>query len=194
MKNTLIAMLTASIIMIQPVVAQTMTETATATATAVKLPPAMFISTINSDDIYDKIRLHQAFTDIDKESLGNPIKIYVHHRLEATAGGTAAGLTSAMLAGGSLGLLPVVVNNDLVLTYELRVNNQSLAKFEYRENFTDAINIYQDQGPGGLDDSALAWAVSTVDQFTAAVIKDPKILSLIEEYNYYFAVETPSSE
>ncbi len=159
------------------------------------LPPFLYTSTLESDEIYDKIKDSELFSALDKEGLGNSLRLYVSHRFEATAGGMAAGLTSAMLAGGSLGLLPLVTNDDLVLTYEIRVHNQSIASFDYRENFTQAKNIYSEGGLYTMDKEEKAWALSTVARFLDDAAKSKELMDLSEEYDFYFSdIENNTSE
>lgn len=150
------------------------------------LPPVFFISTIDSTDFYNKLKGTPLFEKMDKENIGNPLKLIVTYNMEPTAGGEAAGLTSAILAGGSLGLLPMVTNNDLVLTYEFRVHNEVVASVSYRENFTKAHNMYSNEGLYSLDKDSLAWAMTTKDKFIEDIQKVPELSHLINEYNYYF--------
>ena len=149
------------------------------------LPPVLYLSTIEGSELFDKLKQSPSFAAIDKENIGTPLRLIVSYKLQPTAGGTAAGLTSAILAGGSLGILPVVTNNDLVVTYELRVHGQPVAKQEYRENFTQAQNMYSNP-QGGLDKASMAWVVSTADRFVVDIASDSKVRALVDEYQFYF--------
>lgn len=158
----------------------------TAEGTEQSLPPVLYVSTVDSDELYNRLKQAPSLENMDKESVGNPVRLLISYKFEPTAGGTAAGLTSAILAGGSLGILPMVSNDDLVLTYEFRVHNQVIASFSYRENFTQAKNMYSNAGLYSLDGKALAWAVGTTERFLADIGKDQALLDLTEEYHYYF--------
>ncbi|NKF49344.1 hypothetical protein G3R49_01955 [Shewanella sp. WXL01] len=159
---------------------------ANAVAEKIALPPLNYTSYIGADELYDKLKQSEVFSNLDKENFGTPIRLIVRYRTENTAGGSAAGFTSAILAGGSLGILPVVTNNDFVLTYELTVQNQVIAAIEYRENFTEAANMYQAEDLHRLDGDELVWVMTTAEQFIEQVQADPEVRSLIEEYDYYF--------
>ncbi|WP_394131467.1 hypothetical protein [Shewanella maritima] len=159
----------------------------TATTSSFVLPPLHYISFVDSDSFYDKLKGSAVLSKLDKENYGTPIRLVVTYRMENTAGGSAAGFTSAILAGGSLGILPVVTNNDFVLSYELRVQDQVITSREYRENFTEATNMYSNKGLYNLDGEALEWAISTTDQFVNDIADDAELAELVEEYDYYFA-------
>jgi DNA-directed RNA polymerase alpha subunit len=151
------------------------------------LPPMLFISTIDDSSFYDKLKAMPLLENIDKENIGNAMRLLVTYKLEPTAGGGAAGFTSALLAGGSLGILPVVTNNDLVITYEIRVHNEQLASVSYRENFTKAQNMYSTEGLYSLDKESLAWVNTTVAKFVEDIKHNVQLIELVDEYNYYFA-------
>jgi hypothetical protein len=161
---------------------------ATASVTAIEqtLPPVLYASTVDAEEIYNKLKQAPSLVHLDKENVGNPVRLVITHKFEPTAGGTAAGLTSAILAGSSLGILPVVSNNDLVLTYEFRVHNEVIASFSYRENFTQAQNMYSNQGLYSLDDKALAWALTTTDSLISDMSSNQALQELSEEYHFYF--------
>ena len=147
-------------------------------------PPMVFVSMISEEKLVEKIRAVPHFADLDKDALGSPIVLRVRYFQRMTAGGTAAGLTSAVLSGSTLGLIPLVTNNDLVVVYEFNVHGTPIASFEYVENFTEAQSLYS-AGEGGLKGSALEWAEGTVDQFLADVDGNPAIQEIIDEYQYY---------
>ncbi|WP_417349557.1 hypothetical protein [Ferrimonas sp.] len=174
MKHTLLALTLASI-------------TALAPAQGRELPPMMYLTSMNLDSLQETLQRTPEFAQLNGELIGSPLRLVVSHEFEMTAGGSAAGLTSAMLAGGSLGLLPVVTNNDLVITYDIRVHNQSVSKYQFRENFTEAKNIYADQGNTALAKEAATWVLSTVEPFLEQMNADPKVTQLLEEYQFYFS-------
>ncbi|WP_372871249.1 hypothetical protein [Shewanella sp.] len=149
------------------------------------LPPVLFISTFDGDALFDKLKATKSLAGIDKENIGTPLRLVVSYKLQPTAGGTAAGLTSALLAGSSLGILPVVTNNDLVLSYDFRVHGKTITRMEYRENFTQAQNMYSNP-QGGLDKDAHAWILSTTEQFLKDLSANQEVATLVEEYNFYF--------
>ncbi len=150
-----------------------------------KLPPVMYYSTLE-DSLFDTLKSNPVFSQIDKELYGSPLRLGVIHTFAPTAGGTATGLTSAVLAGGSLGILPIVSNNDLVVTYTLSAHGKVLATFNYSKNFTQATNIYSNQGINHLDKPTTEWVNSTVTLFIADLVKNPDVRELTDEYNFYF--------
>jgi len=100
-------------------------------AAADALPPMNFYASVAGNELFLLIKAAPAFARVEKELVGSPIQLRVTHSLQPTAGGQAAGLLSAIWAGGTLGLLPVVTNNNLVLSYEIRVNGQEIVRYDF---------------------------------------------------------------
>lgn len=150
------------------------------------LPPMRWFGTVAGEELYKLVKGDPRFAQINAELIGSPVLLRVSHSFEATSGGKAAGLASAILAGSTLGLLPVVMNNDLVITYEFVVNGTTLSTYSYRKNFTRSVNIYAKDDTYGLGKEGLAWAKSTVAEFLAAARNDAKLADLVAEYEFYF--------
>ncbi|MEZ5533118.1 MAG: hypothetical protein R3E69_12150 [Steroidobacteraceae bacterium] len=152
------------------------------------LPAMHFYSSIAGNELYALIKADATFAQLDEALIGSPIELRVSHSLQPTAGGKAAGLLSAIWSGGTLGLLPVVTNNNLVVTYEVRVQGRSIASYSFQRSFTRAINIWaQDDATYGLGKEGLEWLKSTVGEFTTAASQDPRLATLQREYEAYFA-------
>lgn len=83
----------------------------------------------------------------------------------------------------------MVVNNDLVISYEIVVNGTVVTSYSYRKNFTKAVNIWATDTTYGLGKDGLVWAKETATQFAAEVARDPKLAALVEEYEFYFGTE-----
>lgn len=150
------------------------------------LPPLRWFGTVAGEELYKLVKADPRFAQLDSELIGSPVLLRVSHSFEATSGGKAAGLASAILAGSTLGLLPVVMNNDLVINYELVVNGTTLSTYSYRKNFTRSVNIYAKDDTYGLGKEGLAWAKGTVAEFLAAARNDAKLAELVAEYEFYF--------
>lgn len=156
------------------------------------LPAMNFVSSVASRELFDLIRAHATFARLDRELAGSPITLRVSHTLQPTSGGKATGLLSAIWAGGTLGLLPVVTNNSFVVTYEVRVHGKDVARYSYEKSFTRAINIWaKDDATYGLGREGLDWLKSTAGEFAAAASQDPKLAALQREYEQYFGAATP---
>jgi hypothetical protein len=155
-------------------------------AGAAVLPPVEFNGSVAGDELYTILKSDPMFVGLSKELMGCPIVLRVTHSFVITSGGKASGITSALFAGGTLGLLPVVTNNDLVITYEVLVNGTVLTTYAYRRNFTRAVNIWSHDTTYGLGKDGLEWAKSTATQFTADAAKDAKLADLASEYQFYF--------
>lgn len=147
-------------------------------------PPMIFISSVSEEKLLEKIRDVPEFAEIDEDAVGSPIVLRVRHFTRMTAGGSAAGWSSAVLSGSTLGIIPLVTNNDLVVKYEFTVHGTPIASFEYVENFTEVESLYDLDD--ALEGDMLVWAEGTVDQFIQDVDGNAEIQAVFDEYRYYF--------
>ncbi len=155
-------------------------------------PPIVFLSEVSKDKLAERIRTNPMFSELDQDALGSPIILRMRYYQRGTAGGAAAGMTSAILSGSTLGLIPLVSNNDLIVVYEFNVHGIPVAAFEYSENFTDVQSLYNTDY--GLKGEALEWAEGTVEQFMQDVADNPEVKAVIDEYQYYFGAAGEVSE
>lgn len=154
------------------------------------LPAMNFSCSVAANELFTVIRGGAAFAALDKELVGSPIQLRITHTLQPTAGGMATGLLSAIWTGGTLGLLPMVTNNNLVLLYEVRVNGKPVVSYSFQRSFTRAINIWaQNDATYGLGKEGLEWAKSTAGDFVAQASRSPELLALAREYDFYFGPE-----
>ena len=160
---------------------------ASSTALAENYPPMVFTSSVSEEKLLEQIRTIEGFKDLDKDALGSPIRLSVRHFTRMTAGGSAAGWSSAVLSGSTLGLIPVVTNNDLVVKYEFLVHGTPIAAWEYVENFTEVESLYNMDTD--LEGDMLAWAEGTVNEFIQEIVKSEDVRAVLDEYHYYFGDE-----
>ncbi|HKS55153.1 MAG TPA: hypothetical protein VJS12_07705 [Steroidobacteraceae bacterium] len=154
----------------------------------VELPAMNYYSSIASDELFAAIKAHPAFVKLDKELYGSALSVRVTHSLQPTAAGKATGFFSAILTGGTLGLIPAVSNNNFALIYEVKVHGKTAATFTYQKTFTRAFNIWSKDETHGLGKDGLEWAQSTATQFAADAASDPRVLELKREHDLYFPV------
>jgi hypothetical protein len=159
---------------------------ATAPTPASALPAMSFYGSIADDELFDLVRKSDQFARLDKELIGSPLQLRVMHTLQPTASGKATGLLSAIFTGGTLGLIPAVTNNSLMVTYEVRVHGRELVSYSFQRTFTRAVNIWAKDETHGLGKEGLEWLKSTATEFTTAAAIDPKLASLKKEYERYF--------
>ena len=159
---------------------------ATAPTPASALPAMSFYGSIADDELFDLVRKSDQFARLDKELIGSPLQLRVMHTLQPTASGKATGLLSAIFTGGTLGLIPAVTNNSLMVTYEVRVHGRELVSYSFQRTFTRAVNVWAKDETHGLGKEGLEWLKSTATEFTTAAAIDPKLASLKKEYERYF--------
>jgi hypothetical protein len=104
---------------------------------------------------------------------------------------TAANIASAILVGGTLGLLPGFSNHDLIVTYEVLVNGNVLLSYTYAKNLTRVYNIHATDKTYGLGAEGVAWVTGAAAQFAADVARDARFADLQAEYRYYYG--TPAA-
>lgn len=150
------------------------------------LPAVQYNGTVAGDEIYTRLKNDPMFANLSKDLVGCPIVLRVTHSFVITGGGKATALGSVVWSIGTLGILPAVTNNDLVITYEVLVNGTVLKSFVYQRNFTRAINLWANDTTYGLGKDGLAWAKETATQFATEAAKDPKLADLVAEYQFYF--------
>ena len=163
-------------------------QTVAPSPTTNALPPMKFMASVAEDELYQGVKSVPAFSQLDKELVGSQIVVVVTHGFKPTAAGQATGFLSALVSGSTLGLIPMVTNNSLVLTYEIRVNGDDIVRRDYERSFTRVQNIWanKDDPTHGLGEEGLEWARTTSAQFAAEAAADPAVLELATEYRYYF--------
>ena len=171
-----------------PVPVQAATATLPAAAPTGALPAMSFYGSIADTELFELIKKSDQFARIDKQLFGSPLQLRVMHALQPTASGKATGLLSAIFTGGTLGLIPAVTNNSLMVTYEVRVHGRELVSYSYQRTFTRAVNIWAKDETHGLGKEGLEWLRSTASEFTAAAASDAKLAALKQEYERYFSV------
>jgi hypothetical protein len=144
------------------------------------------MSSIAYEELYDALKKYPQFATMDKEKPGSPIIIRVSHSYGHTPAGTASNIASAILAGGTLGLLPAFSNRDLVVTYDVLVNETLVTSYSYSKNVTRVFNIHSTDKTHGLGADGLAWVTGTASQFAADLARDPAYAGIQAEYLYYY--------
>ena len=149
-------------------------------------PDMQFFTSFESKELFEKIKATPKFENLNEENYGSPIILTVYYKVENTAEGQASAMTTAILSGSTLGLIPIVTNNDLVVTYAIKVHGTVISEIEFRKNITNTTNIWVNSGQGILNDEAMAWVISTTDDFVNQLSTDEDFKELVSEYSYYF--------
>ncbi|GAA5082243.1 hypothetical protein [Lysobacter panacisoli] len=170
-----------------PVIASGASPTA-----VVVLPPMKFLASVAQDEVLTALKSDPAFVALDKELAGSPLVLVVTHTVRPTAAGTAAGLLSAMLSGGTLGILPVVTNDRLVVRYEVLLNGKVVTSYTFERTATRAQNIWTagSDGTEGLGKGGMEWVQSTAREVATKLAHDPAMLAVRDEIEFYFPSTT----
>ena len=158
------------------------------------LPPMYFLSSVLSDDVFDALKQNPALSALDKDLPGSPLTLLVTHTTRVTSGGQAAGLLTAFLSGSTLGLIPMVSNDELVVRYEVMLNNKPIATYSFSRTATRAFNLWAaGSDAGALGKAGTEWVKSTAKEAAVKMAADPALASLRSEIAFYFAAEPTSS-
>lgn len=152
--------------------------------------PVFLVSTFAPSELMARLKTEPDFKGLNDKRVGAPLTLTVTHSILPSrgAGSVAAETGAGILAGVSLGLLPMVSKRDLVVTYDLTVHGMLLASYSYRQNFTKATSMYS--GPDAilkLNDKQQAWALDTTTDFLSSVTGDPEFRRLAVSYQRYFS-------
>lgn len=124
--------------------------------------------------------------NLSKDNKGSSVILAVSLVKKPTSGGTAAGVTSAVLAGGTLGLIPVVSNEDIYVKYEVLVQRFVVAEYIFSSNFSKTQNMWTIDFSKAVEGPALDWLLSTVSELEIKMRRDKVIQNLKKEYKLYF--------
>ena len=151
------------------------------------LPPMDFLSSVGSDEIYALFKAIPAFSSLDNELVGSPLTLMVTHTSRPTAGGQAAGLLSGVLSGSTLGIIPIVSNEHLVIRYEVLLNGKILTSYSFEKSSTRAINLWAGAGAyAGLGKGAFEGVKSPPTEAPAKLAVDPAQIAARDEIDFYF--------
>ena len=155
------------------------------------LPSMKFISSVASDELLAALKAEPALSALDKDLPGSPLALIVTHTLRPTAGGQVGGFLSAVLSGSTLGLIPLVTNDRLVIRYEVLLNGKSVATYSFERTATRAQNLWSAgaDGYGGLGKAGMEWLKSTAPEVAAKLVADPALRSVRDEIEFYFPVQ-----
>ena len=178
-----------------PVAAAAPATTPAATPAVRALPPMRFYSSIADGDVYDTLKANPAFANLDRETYGTPLAVLVTHTLRPTAGGNAAGMFTAILSGSTLGLIPIVTNEELVVRYEVMLQGKPIATYSFSRTKTRAQNLWSMGGAGdkyaGLGKDGFEWLKSTAVEFAGKAAHDARLAQVQAEIDYYFPPAAP---
>lgn len=152
------------------------------------LPSMKFISSVASDELLAALKAQPVLSALDKDLPGSPLALVVTHTLRPTAGGQVGGFLSAVLSGSTLGLIPLVTNDRLVVRYEVLLNGKLVASYSFERTATRAQNLWSAgaDGYGGLGKAGMEWLKSTAAEAAAKFSADPALHSVRDEIDFYF--------
>jgi hypothetical protein len=147
--------------------------------------PMRYVSSVPGDELIEKLKASRELSTLAPKLYGSPIFFRSTIENFNTAGGGASTAFSAMLAGGTLGLLPIVTNKDFILRFEILVNGEVIFDKSYLKNMTDAQNMFANNH-GELDPEIEEWVLEKAGEVVELITSDEKVTELKKEYWYYF--------
>ena len=160
-----------------------------------ELPSMEYVTSLMEDEShFTKLKDTTLFKNIEKDLQGAPLRLFAMIHAQSTQGGSASEISSGLLAATTLGIIPVVKNQDIVMSYRIRLNNNTLTEYSYTKNVTDVVSMYNQNQQQNFDKETKAWIASTIDMFIKDIEQDEKVKAFIEEYHYYFGEEQKATE
>ena len=160
----------------------------TASTPAKSLPPMYFVSTVAKDDILSGLKANPALSTLDGELVGSPLMLIVTHTVRPAAGAQTTSMLTGILSGSTLGLIPVVSKETLVVRYEVRLNGKDIASYHFEYTGSRSINIWAEGNDGyeGLGKAGMEWVKSTAPLAAAKLAQDKAIQRARDEIDFYF--------
>ncbi|MCV6615009.1 MAG: hypothetical protein OIF35_08525 [Cellvibrionaceae bacterium] len=149
-----------------------------------KYPPVMFYSNIDDVDIKQLLQNYQAFSELDESAIGAPIGIRVLNFRRNRQDGTQA--SSLMLSATTLGLIPIVSNQDFNVYYDVFIQGEPIARFKYTYNTTDVHNIWAADSKQKAEPEEVLFIKHTLPKFLNELKKSEEAQALFAEYWDYF--------
>lgn len=120
----------------------------------------------------------------------NTSRIFLSVSLYKDIGGGELGtnLTSVILSGSSMGLIPIVESKTVTLQFQLNVHGEWYTEYIFSKPFNDVKNFWS------IDTSVVTstvadWVLSKTDELKKQIDHDPKIKALSNSYYLYFDEE-----
>ncbi|MFD2165624.1 hypothetical protein ACFSJY_05045 [Thalassotalea euphylliae] len=149
------------------------------------IPAMKYVSNVDDEHSFDVLKSNNAWKNLDKELHGSPFLLVAYMETQETNGGSAAVATSALFSAATLGIIPIVNNNDIVLTFRIRLNNSTVTEHIYTHNVTDANSIWA--GPNReLNKETKEWLKKSTEKFVSDISTDDQLAEVLKEYEFYF--------
>lgn len=163
--------------------------TAVPAGTAVQLPAINFIASDAQQQALLALQAHPALATTVRDDLpGSPLQLMMTMAVEQTAGGTAGGLLSLLVSSASLGIIPMISHDRLVLRYDLHVQGQRMRSHRFERSAARAENFWTHNPGGGqrlLKGEELAWLQHTAAEVATLLAADPALQALASEQQHY---------
>lgn len=149
-----------------------------------KYPPVFFVTNVEGDEFKQNFEGFNAFESLDKEAVGLPIGVRVINLVQRKMDGGS--FASAMISASTLGLIPVVSNKSFKVRYDVFVQGESIADFEFEMTSTDVENFWATDTNLDVNDQQKAFLNLTINNFLEEVKQSKEIQEVFAEYNIYF--------
>jgi hypothetical protein len=148
-------------------------------------PPVLFVTNIEDKAFMDTLTGFGAFQNLDEKAVGLPIGLRILKGHRTKQDGTQ--FTSLMLSASTLGLIPVVSNTEFKVKYDVYVQGESIASFEYMMDSTDVDNMwtsaYNDRE---TKPSETQFLQDTLPQFLKELKEHKEAQEVFAEYREFF--------
>ncbi|MFW8590426.1 hypothetical protein ACOI22_06480 [Glaciecola sp. 2405UD65-10] len=148
-------------------------------------PPVFFVTNIENNSIKEQFSAYKAFEVLDEKAVGLPIGVRILKGHRTKQDGTQ--FTSLMLSASTLGLIPIVSNTEFKVRYDVFVQGQSIADFEYMMDSTDVNNIWTSAYKNReTKPSEEVFLKDTLSQFLKDIKDHKDVQEVFAEYREFF--------
>ena len=153
-------------------------------------PPVFFVTNLDDNNAFgEHLASFAAFTELNKDSLGLPIGLRVIKAHRTKADGTS--VSTGLLAASTLGIIPVVSSTEFKVRYDVFVQGDSIAEFEYEMSSTKVDNIWNNNPnkKAELKPAEQLFLENSANLFLADLKKSKEVQAVFSEYFEYFPNE-----
>lgn len=146
-------------------------------------PDMLLVTNVELDDFEQDLIDSNQFNSISQKAYGAPIALRIIRGVRERENGLS--VSSLFVSASSLGIIPVVTNKESRIQYELYVQGELIAKFNYEKTTTEVESGWVDK-PRVIPE----WEKQFIKQSIALFLRDldqhEQAQAIFQEYWQYF--------
>lgn len=147
-------------------------------------PPVFYVTNLDDTDFTNKLSAANAFSSLEKNMVGLPIGLRAVKIHKNVADG--ASVSTGLLAASTLGLIPVVSNVEFKVRYDIFVQGDSIANFEYQMTSSEVTNLWSMDGQQKMKPAEELFMENSINLFLNDLKNSAEAQAVFAEYYEYF--------